>query len=52
MNIEETRKLEGNEERGSKTILVQLESEGHRKEIWENKKKLRGRNKRIVEDLT
>lgn len=36
--------------RGSETILVKLKSEGQRK-VWENKKKLRGRKKRIMDDL-
>lgn len=33
------------------TILVRLKSEGQRR-IWENRKNLKGRKERIVEDLT
>lgn len=50
VKIAETRKVGEIAERGTETILVKLENE--RKEVWENKKKLRGRKKRIVEDLT
>lgn len=50
VKIAETRKVGGNAERGTETILVRLENE--RREVWENTKKLRGRKKRIVEDLT
>lgn len=32
--------------------MVKLESEGQRREVCENKKTLRGRKERIVEDLT
>lgn len=32
--------------------MVRLESEGQRREVWENKKELSGRKERIVEDLT
>lgn len=50
VKIAETRKVGGNAERGTETILVRLENE--RREVWENKKQLRGRKKRIVKDLT
>lgn len=31
---------------------MRLECEGQRREVWENKKNLRRRKERIVEDLT
>lgn len=52
MNIGETRRIGGNSERGTETILVQLHNEEQRKEIWTNKNRLRGRKERIEEDLT
>lgn len=33
-------------------ILVRLENEEQRKEVWKNKRKLKGRKERITEDLT
>lgn len=52
MNIEETRRIGGNSERGTKIILVKLRNEEQKKEVWANKNKLRGRKERIEEDLT
>lgn len=50
--IEKVREIRaGNEERG-KMVLVKLESEEERKKILENKRKLKGKEIRIEEDLT
>lgn len=38
--------------KGKEMIWVRLEDEGQRKEVWNNKKKLRGREERILEDWT
>ncbi|KMQ84813.1 hypothetical protein RF55_17072 [Lasius niger] len=50
--IEKVREIRaGNEERG-KMVLVKLESEEDRKNILENKRKLKGKEIRIEKDLT
>lgn len=51
VNIGETRRIGGNSERGTETILMKLHNEEQRKEVWTNKNRLRGRKEKIEEDL-
>ena len=52
VRVEEVRNLAGKREGKGSILLVKLGSEQDRKEVLEKKKRLKGREERIEEDLT
>ncbi|KAL6420239.1 hypothetical protein ACFW04_014609 [Cataglyphis niger] len=50
--IEEMRKIGGSIEGGKEMMVVRLKNEDQRREVWNKKKLLKGRKKRILEDWT
>ncbi|EZA50915.1 hypothetical protein X777_10742 [Ooceraea biroi] len=52
VGIKEIKKIGGEEEKGTEMVVVRLENEQQKKEILWGKKKLKGRNEKIMEDWT
>lgn len=52
IKIEEIRRLRGNEQKETKMIWVRFGNKEQKKEVMEEKKRLRGKKERIIEDLT
>lgn len=52
LKVEEVWKIADDKKKGKELVGVRVEKEETRREIWEKKKALKGRKKRIVEDWT